>query len=221
MGKRQEQRSSERSAGTARWSGAITAVALVALCVTALLLAACGGGTESTATTGSVDGTGTTGVQPQGEAIVVGAIVSATGNNSPLGEPERKVLEMMESTINESGGVLGRPLDIVIEDDKSDAKAAATAATRLIDQEKVVAIIAATGSPSTLAVKEITARMDLEDAAQGRHGGRPGADVRVRDSGREEDRSPSRRERIRFVWCHRDCEESGRARSGDSGHRVV
>jgi branched-chain amino acid transport system substrate-binding protein len=165
MGKRQEQRSSERSAGTARWSGAITAVALVALCVTALLLAACGGGTESTATTGSVDGTGTTGVQPQGEAIVVGAIVSATGNNSPLGEPERKVLEMMESTINESGGVLGRPLDIVIEDDKSDAKAAATAATRLIDQEKVVAIIAATGSPSTLAVKEITAAQGLPQVA--------------------------------------------------------
>jgi ABC-type branched-subunit amino acid transport system substrate-binding protein len=165
MGKRQEQRSSERSAGTARWSGAITVVALVALCVTALLLAACGGGTESTATTGSVDGTGTTGVQPQGEAIVVGAIVSATGNNSPLGEPERKVLEMMESTINESGGVLGRPLDIVIEDDKSDAKAAATAATRLIDQEKVVAIIAATGSPSTLAVKEITAAQGLPQVA--------------------------------------------------------
>ena len=131
---------------------------------------AAGGGmwwdaTETTTTTGSVDTTGTTGGQPTGEPVVIGAIVSATGNNSPLGEPERKVLEMMESTINEAGGVLGRPLDIVIEDDKSDAKEAATAATRLIDQEKVVAIIAATGSPSTLAVKEITAAQGLPQIA--------------------------------------------------------
>ncbi len=136
----------------------IVAVAVVfAVSVTALLVAACGGTTNET--------TGTSTSQSQGDPIVVGAIVSATGNNSPLGEPERKVLEMLEASINDAGGVLGRPLEILIEDDKSDAKQAATAATRLIDQERVVAIIAATGSPSTLAVKEITAAQGIPQIA--------------------------------------------------------
>ena len=140
---------------------------LVAMLILAVaMVAGCGGqdaDTPVTTVTGS--DTGSTGAQPTGEPIKIGAIVSATGNNSPLGEPERKTLEMMEASINEAGGVLGRPLDIVIEDDKSDAKEATTAATRLIEQEKVVAIIAASGSPTTLAVKEITAANGLPQIA--------------------------------------------------------
>jgi branched-chain amino acid transport system substrate-binding protein len=159
-------RSAQGSAMAYGRRGLVVAVALMVLCLTGLLVAACGGdATETTGTTVAVDSTGTTGVQLTGEKVVVGAIVSATGNNSPLGEPERKVLEMMESVINEAGGVLGRPLDIIIEDDKSDAKEAQTAATRLIDQEKVIAVIAATGSPSTLAVKEITSAQGLPQIA--------------------------------------------------------
>ncbi len=75
------------------------------------------------------------------------------------------MLEMMEGEINAAGGVLGRPLEIVIEDDKSDPKEAVTAANRLIDQEKAVALIAATGSASTLAVKAITAEKGLPQMA--------------------------------------------------------
>ncbi|HLA82442.1 MAG TPA: ABC transporter substrate-binding protein, partial [Thermoleophilia bacterium] len=77
----------------------------------------------------------------------------------------RNVLGMMEELVNASGGVLGRPLKIVVEDDKSDPKEAVTAANRLIDQEKSVALIAATISPSTLAVKEITAAKGMPQMA--------------------------------------------------------
>ena len=113
-----------------------------------------------------VGGTATTaGATPTGDPVVIGAIVSATGPNSALGEQERNVLEMMEGVINSEGGVLGRPVKIVIEDDKSDSKEAVTAANRLIDQEKAVAIIAATGSASTLAVKAITAAKGLPQVA--------------------------------------------------------
>jgi branched-chain amino acid transport system substrate-binding protein len=144
----------------------LTASVVVALCLTCLAVVACGGSSNDASETTVIGGTtGGTGAQLTGDPIKVGAIVSATGNNSPLGEPERKVLEMMEASINAGGGVLGRPLDIVIEDDKSDAKEAATAASRLIDQEKVIAIIAATGSPSTLAVKEITSAQGIPQIA--------------------------------------------------------
>src|SRR3990172_7410721 len=80
------------------------------------LLAGCGG---SSSTTTSVASTGTTGAPaPTGDPIVVGAIVSATGPGAALGEQERNVLGMMEELVNASGGVLGRPLKIVVEDDK-------------------------------------------------------------------------------------------------------
>jgi branched-chain amino acid transport system substrate-binding protein len=134
---------------------------LTALVVGLMVVAVAGCGGETTTTT-AAEGTATTGgATPTGDPVVIGAIVSATGANSPLGEPERKVLEMMEGQINAVGGVLGRPVDIVVEDDKSDPKEAVTAANRLIQQEKAVALIAASGSASTLAVKEITAQQGL------------------------------------------------------------
>jgi branched-chain amino acid transport system substrate-binding protein len=133
----------------------LAAVLLVAM--VALLVAACGG--EGTT------GTTASGAQPTGDPVVIGAIVSATGANSALGAQERNVLEMMEGYINGAGGVLGRPLEIVIEDDKTDSAAAVTAANLLIDQKKAVALIAATGSASTLAVKDITAAKGLPQMA--------------------------------------------------------
>jgi branched-chain amino acid transport system substrate-binding protein len=72
---------------------------------------------------------------------------------------------MMQEQINNAGGVLGRPLEVVIIDDKTDAKEAVTAANRLLDQENAVALIAATGSPSTLAVKPITAEKGIPQLA--------------------------------------------------------
>ncbi len=145
------------------WAAPLALVAL-AIVLMGILVVGCGG-ESTTSSTEATDGTATTVAQPTGDPVVIGAIVSGTGANSPLGEPERKVLEMMQEQINAAGGVLGRPLEIVIEDDKSDPKEAVTAANLLIDQEKAVAIIAASGSSSTMAVKEITAAKGLPQMA--------------------------------------------------------
>jgi branched-chain amino acid transport system substrate-binding protein len=140
-------------------AGGIFRLALVAVLVVlaAALVAGCGEETTSTSSGG--------GSQPSGDPIVIGAIVSATGANAALGTQERNVLEMMEGYVNGEGGVLGRPLDIIVEDDKSDPQEAVTAANRLIEQEKVVALIAATGSSSTVAVKAITAEKHIPQMA--------------------------------------------------------
>jgi len=141
------------------------AVLLLALFVgfIALVLGACGEEKEGGVTTAPPSSSGQ--AQPSGEPIVIGAIVSATGPNSALGAQERNVLQMMEAKINEEGGLLGRPLKVIVEDDKTDAKEAVTAANRLLDQEKAVALIAATGSASTLAVKPITAGKGIPQIA--------------------------------------------------------
>lgn len=136
-----------------------------------MLLVGCGGDEETTTTAAPTTETTAAPTEttappaPSGDPIVIGAIVSATGPAAPLGEPERAVLEMMEQMVNDAGGVLGRPLDIIIEDDQTNPKEAVTAAQKLIQQDKVIAIIGGTISASTLAVKPITAEAGLPQMA--------------------------------------------------------
>jgi branched-chain amino acid transport system substrate-binding protein len=162
---------SKKNNGARTIPGISLMIMVAALLAVALLAAACGG--ETTTTTAATGGTATTATggtettvaAPPGDPIVIGAIVSATGPNAALGEQERNVLQMMETQLNAAGGALDRPVKIVIEDDKSDAKEAVTAANKLIEQDKAVALIAATGSASTLAVKAITAQKGLPQLA--------------------------------------------------------
>lgn len=146
-----------------------TAISIAILALSfVLVLSACGGTTTSTggATTGaSSTSTSSGGGTPSGDPIVIGAVVSTSGAAAPLGEPERNTLQLMEKKINEAGGVLGRPLKIIILDDQSNAKEAVTATQRLINQEKVVAVIGASASATTLAMKPITAQAKIPQIA--------------------------------------------------------
>jgi branched-chain amino acid transport system substrate-binding protein len=95
---------------------------------------------------------------PTGEPIVIGCIFSVTGQaGAPLGEPEKATAVMVEKQINDGGGINGRPLKLVIEDDGSEESKAVLAAKKLIDQDKVVAIVGPTLSgPSMAIVKPCT-----------------------------------------------------------------
>lgn len=86
---------------------------------------------------------------------VIGAFVSVSGPNAPLGTPERDTLLMLEEQINKKGGVNGHPLKIVIEDDGSDNTNAVKAAKKLIEQDNVCAVIGGSGTGPTLAVAPI------------------------------------------------------------------
>ena len=114
----------------------LTAALAVSLAVS---LAACGD---------EGDGGGTS-----GEPIKIGAIVSLTGPYAGLGEPEKNTLEMEVKRINDAGGVGGRPIEVIIEDDATDDAKAVAAASKLIEQDEVVAIIGATGTGATMAVR--------------------------------------------------------------------
>ena len=145
----------------------IIVMCLIAVAVLAVSVIGCGGGATTTTAGPTTTGGGSTSttVALTGEPVVIGTIVSTTGPASALGQQEYNTLQMMQGVINNSGGVLGRPLKMVILDDASDPNQAVTAANRLISQEKAIAIIAATSSPSTLAVKAITAKKGLPQMA--------------------------------------------------------
>ncbi|WP_292256397.1 ABC transporter substrate-binding protein [Marinospirillum sp.] len=70
------------------------------------------------------------------EPIKIGSFLSVTGPASFLGDPELKTLEMYVERINQSGGVLGRPLQLIHYDDAGDASAARNFASRLVRSDR-------------------------------------------------------------------------------------
>jgi len=131
-------------------------IAIALVLSLALLAVGCQSATTSKSSTGS---------DVEKEVYKIGAVVSATGPAAPLGEPEKKTLEMIEEQINEAGGIDGHKIDIIIEDDESDPKNAAVAVSKLIDEEGVIAIIGGTITPSTLAMKPETEKAKIPHMA--------------------------------------------------------
>ena len=90
------------------------------------------------------------------QVIKIGAVLSLTGVGAGLGIPEKHGALLAEKMINLRGGVKGRPIKIIIEDDGSKADIAKSKAERLIYSEKVTAMIGPSLTASTGAVASIT-----------------------------------------------------------------
>ncbi len=100
------------------------------------------------------------------EAYKVGAIFSITGPGSSLGIPERDTAQMLEADINAKGGIKGPDgklhlLKIVIYDDASDETKAVLAAKKLIDEDKVTAIVGTTLSGTSLAILDTVQKAEV------------------------------------------------------------
>ncbi|MGQ9626731.1 MAG: ABC transporter substrate-binding protein [Anaerolineae bacterium] len=95
------------------------------------------------------------------EPIKIGAIVAITGPASPLGVPERDTLMMLEEKINAEGGLNGRPLKIIIYDTESDETKAVMAIKKLIEEDKVLAVIGPSQTGTTLAVVDTVEKAEI------------------------------------------------------------
>ena len=100
------------------------------------------------------------------EAYKIGAIFSITGPGSSLGIPERDTALMLEGELNAKGGVKGpdgkmHPVKIVIYDDASDETRAVLAAKKLIDEDKVTAIVGTTLSGTSLAILDTVQKAEV------------------------------------------------------------
>lgn len=92
----------------------------------------------------------------QQDPIRIGCVLSLTGPGAGLGQPERNGILLAERLINERGGVGGRPLKVIIEDDGSKPDLAKSKAENLIFGEKVIAFVGPSLTASTGAVAAIT-----------------------------------------------------------------
>ncbi|MFC4174920.1 ABC transporter substrate-binding protein [Microvirga sp. GCM10011540] len=86
------------------------------------------------------------------ETIKIGSVLSATGPASFLGEPEDKTLRLYVDKINEAGGINGKKIELVVYDDGGDANKARTFATRLVEDDEVVAMVGGTTTGTTMAM---------------------------------------------------------------------
>lgn len=89
------------------------------------------------------------------EAIKVGLITPLTGSVSTFGLSVRNAVVMGVEQINQTGGIKGRPIDLVIYDDKGDATEAANSTRRLIDRDQVALVIGPVITPCVLAATPI------------------------------------------------------------------
>ncbi len=108
-----------------------------------LVLAGCTTTTEKPAT------------ETKKEPYKIGAVLSVTGANAPLGEAEKKALNLEVDKINKGGGIDGHQIELVLEDDESDTAKAVAAATKLVKVDKVLAVIGGTGTGPAMAIKPI------------------------------------------------------------------
>ena len=84
--------------------------------------------------------------------IPLGAITPQTGAGGSYGPPMMKVLQAVVDEVNAAGGVLGRKLSLTNEDDETNPDAGVRAARKLIDVNKVCAVMGTWASAVTTAV---------------------------------------------------------------------
>lgn len=98
-------------------------------------------------------GNGTTG--PTGDTIKVGVYGDLTGQTSSFGQSTKNGIELAVEEINKGGGINGKQIQLVIEDDQGRPEQAKTVVSKLINQDKVVAVLGEVASTNSLAAAPV------------------------------------------------------------------
>jgi branched-chain amino acid transport system substrate-binding protein len=91
-------------------------------------------------------------VLAQGAPIKIGTLTPLTGSGGPYGPVMVKAVKAVVDEVNAAGGVLGRKIELISEDDQTNPEAGVRAARKLIDVDKVSAILGTWASSVTTAV---------------------------------------------------------------------
>src|SRR5438477_8265482 len=115
---------------------------LLAVLGTALTLCSCSQESDSGSGTGSAGG--------GGDIIKVGEFASLSGKEATFGQMSHHGTELAIEEINAVGGVLGRQIKLMPEDDQSKAGEPATVVKKLISRDGAVAILGEVASSRSM-----------------------------------------------------------------------
>jgi ABC-type branched-subunit amino acid transport system substrate-binding protein len=92
------------------------------------------------------------------DPVKIGVVTPLTGTYAPIGQQVRWGLELATKEVNASGGILGRPLELVFEDEEANPAVATQKAEKLLQVGKVDFLTGTVNSGSTLAVGQLAER---------------------------------------------------------------
>lgn len=91
-----------------------------------------------------------------GNELLIGSLTPLTGAGSPYGPGMLKAMEIAVKEVNDAGGMAGRKLKLISEDAQTNPQAAVLAAKKLIEINKVQAVLGTWASGVSLAVMPLT-----------------------------------------------------------------
>jgi len=92
--------------------------------------------------------------QEQNE-IVIGEFGSLTGTTATFGISTKNGIDMAVDEVNKAGGLLGKRVRVIVEDDQGRPEEAQTVVTKLITRDRVVAVLGEVASSRTLAAAPV------------------------------------------------------------------
>jgi branched-chain amino acid transport system substrate-binding protein len=93
--------------------------------------------------------------QSSSNEILVGLYGSLTGTTATFGISTRNGAEMAIEEVNKAGGVLGKQIKVLVEDDQGKPEEAQTVVTKLINKDRVVAVLGEVASSRSLAAAPV------------------------------------------------------------------
>jgi branched-chain amino acid transport system substrate-binding protein len=101
-----------------------------------------------------------------GATYKIGFAPGVTGGGAFLGEPERNVAEIIAAQLEESGGIVGpdgvkHEVEVLIGDTETNPDVAVSVARRYIDEDEVVAVVAGSVTPISLAVAAVAEEAEV------------------------------------------------------------
>ena len=92
---------------------------------------------------------------PTGDTIRVGVYGDTTGATSSFGQSTKNGIQLAFEEINAAGGVNGKKLEMIFEDDQGTPEKAKTVISKLINQDKVIAVLGEVASSNSLAAAPV------------------------------------------------------------------
>jgi branched-chain amino acid transport system substrate-binding protein len=92
------------------------------------------------------------------DPIKIGVVTPLSGTYTPIGQQVRWGLELATKEVNAAGGVMGRPIQLIFEDEEANPSVAVQKAEKLFDVQNVDFLTGTVNSGSTLAVGQTAER---------------------------------------------------------------
>ena len=102
-----------------------------------------------------------------GETVTFGVITALTGNNVMVGEFIKNGATLAQKHINERGGILGKELKLVFEDEVDNLQSSVNAMTKLLNNPEIIAFFGSTYSSYCIAISPMVLEKKMTMLAGG------------------------------------------------------